>query len=373
MILVYKQNYELEREVETLGELESDWFVSIKELEDALKSGSIVNHRYLIPAEDLPKRLGSIIKEQENKIIDLFGGNLDDSDAQIDQLSRELDSVKTSEVFYKQKLDSTLLTLDIKLEELGTVKDELVVANTKIEAQESLIKNAEVKLEDSISTQIDTKLKLDVAVQGLNDVIAIIDGKPTSKDIEEAKVNKNKSKNKVSVKEVESKPQLDEVVVRESKKESTKAKEEHTIKSTVSESKVSVKEDAKNTQTSTHKGLDWIGKLSSKDFPLKGKISKKQNWHALDVANELSSPKNVVTEADLDYIVNTTFKNLNYRKDKANPKIFSSVEVILLVFAVNASLDKKVSGLAKLELAVNVLYSDWQRNRADIESWLAKN
>lgn len=372
MILVYKQNYELEREVATLGELESDWFVSIKELEDALKSGSIVNHRYLIPAEDLPKRLGAIIKEQENKIIDLFGGNLDDSDAQIDQLSRELDSLKSSEVFYKQKLDSTLTTLDIKLEELGKLKDELVVANTKIEAQESLIKNAEVKLEDSISTQIDTKLKLDAAVQGLNDVIALIDSKPTSKDLEEAKHSKN-SKSKVNIKEVEATPKLDEAVVREAKKGSNKPKYESESKPPVVESKVEVKEEVKPNPANTHKGIDWVGKLSSKDFPLKGKISKKQNWHALDVANELSSPKNVITEADLDYIVDNTFKKLNYRKDKANPKIFSSVEVILLVFAVNASLDKKLSGLAKLELAVNVLYPDWQRNRADIEEWLTKN
>lgn len=397
MILVFNKSYKLERTVENLGELESDWLVPTKELEDALKEMKPVNNRYLISDTELPQKLSFIIKQQEDALIELMGGNLDESDEQVEQLVQELDKLKTSEAQLRKqtaKLRDELTNKDEllksnieKVDKLADEKDKLEmqvieIGNMNNEYQQSL-----EKAEWQIQLLRNTLQTIDMISQGKEaepSEINKTDGNNEPVDVEEQQepedtkrevktgiVTKNEAKNEAKNDyPVRSKsqpsPKIDPPVYKEDKKESEPAK--RSVKEDLSKESESVKVQSERKTPSA--SLDWVGKMASKEFPLRENIGRKKIWHAADVSNSLSSPKNVITEADLDYIVATTFKDLGYRKEKPNPKIFTPVETVLFVFAVNATVDKKYTGLSRFDYAVRVLYDDWYRHRDVIQAWI---
>lgn len=383
MILVFSKAWRLERKIEDLGELESEWLANLDDLERVVKEGTTYNNRYLVKADELPSKLYGIIKDSEDQIINDIGSKLDENDERIVQLERERETAIQDKIKATTTLEQVRKSLAQKMSVLNQVEKDLSESKTHVEilSKKELQYETEIsRLKDTVSTlseeskelkdkTIRYKKELDESIQilgAINDILST--GNNTT----------NNTKSKVEEKEdryvedfyVKSpQPKVEDI----NNNKGGSVQGSSNISKVKKDNKTKFNED-KFRANSTYKGVDWIGKIASPDFPVKKEITdtSKKQWHTAEVVNILSNSKNKVTESDLDYIVSNTFKELGYTKDKANSRVFSPSEVILIVFAANTNIPKKSTGLTKLEEAVKLLYNSWLENKDEINEYIGR-
>lgn len=122
------------------------------------------------------------------------------------------------------------------------------------------------------------------------------------------------------------------------------------------------KQKPKNPKSDDNIDVNWLSVISHPSFPLKDELYKKDTIHVKNIIKVVGTKSIPLTESWVDYISTSVLKDLGYEKEKANIKIYTPTEAVLLIGAVYLDTKSKKQGIQRLEESVRRLYHSWHEN-----------
>lgn len=344
---IYSRLWEYERSIQDLDTLADEWFTTLDDIKLHIDTLKVINNRYILTDTTLNTKIQDIVKMQEDELLNDLGDSMEVDEDETLQLESELNN-------YKKKVHELLLSVDQKDKMNQTLSNQVKNQTVQLDDIRSKLDTSQVKVneykEEVDSLQRSVKLYQD-EIGSLQKIIRQVYQSLTGiSDYNESDGVKQESKLTQNTK----------LTQKPTPKKQTLVSDAETVQPMMDEA----------VKTAVKGGVNWVQLVKDPRFPYINDIKKREVWHSSDLAKKISTMNFIITETDLEYIVQSVFKNLGYEKERRNPKIFTPVEVILIVTALHTKSDKEYVGLSKLEYAVKYLYKDWYAHRSDIKQAL---
>lgn len=338
---IYSRLWEYERSIQDLDTLAVEWFTTVDDIKLHIDTLKAINNRYILTDTTLNTKIQDIVKMQEDELLNDLGDSMEVDEDETLKLESDLNN-------YKKKVHELLLSVEQKDNMNQTLSNQVKNQTVQLDDIRSKLDKSHVKVNE-YKEEVDS---LQRSVKLYQDEIGLLH--QTIRQVHQCLTGFSDYNESDGVK------QESKLTQKPAPKKQTLVSDAETVQPMMDEA----------VKTAVKGGVNWVQLVKDPRFPYINDIKKREVWHSSDLAKKISTMNVIITETDLEYIVQSVFKNLGYEKERRNPKIFTPVEVILIVTALHTKSEKGYVGLSKLEYAVKYLYKDWYAHRSEIKQAL---